>query len=409
MIGSVFMTGRIYADHAATTPVRDEVLEAMLPYFGTVGFNASSLHAEGRAARAALDDARARTARLLGAKPREIVFTGGGSEADNLAILGAVRAARGRGRHAITAATEHHAVLHAFEVLREEGFDVTVLPVDGDGRIDPAVFAAALRPGTTLVSLMLANNELGTLHPVAELARVARARVPGIVVHTDAVQAPGRLPLDVAALGVDLLSLSSHKFYGPKGVGMLYVRSGTPVASLVVGGGQEHGLRAGTENVAGIVGFARALELAVAELPAETERLRGLRDRFEVAAAAAIPGTRVNGGGAERLPNVSSIAFPDVDGTALLVNFDLAGVAVSAGSACAAGSTEPSHVLNAIGAPAWARAGTLRFSFGKLTSREDVERLSAMLPLLAVRLGVADPDLGTSTSGSPRSFSEVPS
>jgi cysteine desulfurase len=403
------MTERIYADHAATTPLRDEVLEAMLPHFGTYGFNASSLHAEGRAARSALDDARARTARLLGAKASEIVFTGGGSEADNLAILGAARAARGRGRHAITAATEHHAVLHAFEVLREDGFDVTVLPVDGDGRIDPSVFAAAFRPDTTLVSLMLANNELGTLHPIAELARIARARVPGIVVHTDAVQAPGRVPLDVGALGVDLLSLSAHKFYGPKGVGMLYVRRGTPLASLVVGGGQEHGLRAGTENVAGIVGFARAFELAVAELPAETQRLRALRDGFE-AAAAAIPGTRVNGAGADRLPNVSSIAFPDADATALLVNFDLAGVAVSAGSACAAGSTEPSHVLNAIGAPAWARTGTLRFSFGKLTSREDVERLKAMLPLLAVRLGVADPDLGsTSTSGAPRSFSEVPS
>jgi cysteine desulfurase len=402
------MVGRIYADHAATTPIRDEVLAAMLPHFGTLGFNASSLHAEGRAARAALDDARALTARLLGAKPREIVFTGGGSEADNLAILGAARGARARGRHAITAATEHHAVLHAFDVLREDGFDVTILPVDGDGRIDPAAFAAALRPDTTLVSLMLANNELGTLHPIAELARLARARAPGILVHTDAVQAPGRVALDVAALGIDLLSLSAHKFYGPKGVGMLYVRSGTPVASLVVGGGQEHGLRAGTENVAGIVGFARALELAVAELPAETARLRGLRDRFE-AAAVAIPGTRVNGGGAERLPNVSSIAFPDADATALLVTLDLAGVAVSAGSACAAGSPEPSHVLDAIGAPAWARAGTLRFSFGKLTSREDVERLEAMLPLLAVRLGVAYPDLGTSTFGSPRNFSEVSS
>ncbi|MBD5605964.1 MAG: cysteine desulfurase, partial [Candidatus Eremiobacteraeota bacterium] len=260
------MAARIYADHAATTPVREEVIAAMLPYLGAHGFNASSMHAEGRAARAALDDARLRVAALLGAKPREIVFTGGGSEADNLAIVGAARANRSRGRHVVTAATEHHAVLHAFDRLREEGFDVTVLPVDGDGRVDPAVFEAALRPDTILVSLMLANNELGTLHPIPALARLATAR--GIAFHTDAVQAAGRVPLDVGALGVDLMTLTAHKFYGPKGVGMLYVRTGTALSPLIVGGGQEAGRRAGTENVSGIVGFARALELAVAELPA---------------------------------------------------------------------------------------------------------------------------------------------
>jgi cysteine desulfurase len=388
-------TKRVYADHAATTPVRDEVLAAMLPHFGQLGFNAGSAYAEGRTARAALDAARERTAALLGASPREIVFTGGGSEADTLAILGAARAARARGRgtHAITVATEHHAVLHAFDVMRDDGFAVTVLPVDDAGRIDPTDFTAALRPDTVLVSLMLVNNELGTIHPVAEFARSARAR--GIVVHTDAVQAPGRVALDVEALGVDLLSLSAHKFYGPKGVGMLYVRSGTPLVPLVVGGGQENGLRAGTENVAGIVGLARALELAVLELPHETRRLRELRDRFETAVTGALPGVRVNAANAERVPHLSSLAFPEADAATLLVRLDLEGAAVSAGSACAAGSTEPSHVLRALDVSDWVRRGTLRFSFGKLTSGEDVERL--------IKLVVA----AAATAGSPRHLSEV--
>jgi cysteine desulfurase len=399
------MTGRIYADHAATTPVRDEVLAAMLPHFGAFGFNPSSLHAEGRAARAALDDARVRVARVLGARPREIVFTGGGSEADCLAIVGGARAARARGRHVVTAATEHHAVLHAVDALRDEGFSVTVLPVDGAGRVDPAAFAAALRPETVLATLMLANNELGTVHPVAELARIARAR--GVLFHTDAVQAPGRLPLDVEALGVDLLTLSGHKFYGPKGVGMLYVRSGMPLVPLVVGGGQEAGLRAGTENVAGIVGFATALELAEAERPAEAARLAALRDRFEAAVLASIPDTRVNAAEALRLPNVSSIAFRGVDATEAVVRLDLDGVALSAGSACAAGAVEPSHVLAAAGGPLADARGTLRFSFGKLTSGEDVERLIRMLPGAVGALRVAAPDLGTSASGPAWSRSEV--
>jgi cysteine desulfurase len=409
------MPTRIYADHASTTPVREDVIAAMTPYFGTFGFNASSLHAEGRAARAALDDARTRVARLLGATAREVIFTGGGSEADCLAIIGTMRArAGGAPHHAITAATEHHAVLHAFAELRDAGHAVTVLPVDAAGRVDLAAYEAAFRPDTALVSLMLANNELGTVHPIATLARIARER--GVLFHTDAVQAPGRLPLDVDALGVDLLSLSGHKFYGPKGLGMLYVRAGTPVAPLVVGGSQELGLRAGTENVAGIVGFARAFELAVAELPAEVARLGALRDRFETALRAAIPDIRVNAGDAPRLPNVSSIAFARVDASELLIRLDLDGVAASAGSACAAGATEPSHVLAAIHAPEWAARGTLRFSFGKLTSEEDVERLVTMLPWTISALRVAEADLGTITSvslrsrsngGSDRSRSEV--
>jgi cysteine desulfurase len=400
------MPARIYADHAATTPVRDDVLAAMLPYFGAVGFNASSPYAEGRAARAALDDARASVARLLGASPREIVFTGSGSEADSLAILGTARAVRDGRRHAMTIATEHHAVLHAFDVLRDEGWDVTIMPVDESGRIEPDAFARAVRPETALVSVMLANNELGTVHPVAELARLARARAPQVVFHVDAVQTPGRLPLDVAALGVDLLSLSGHKFYGPKGVGMLYVRGGTVLAPVIVGGGQEHGLRAGTENVAGIVGFAHAFAAAVAELPAEAPRVRALRDGFEAAVIAAVPGARVNAEAAERLPNIASLAFPRDDAATLLVQLDLAGVAVSIGSACAAGATTPSHVLEAIGAPPWVRAGTIRFSFGKLTSGDDVERLVTIVSGLARARGVAGDEVGIATSGSASSHSE---
>ena len=369
---------RIYVDHAATTPARAEVVEAMLPHLSELGFNPSSVYAEGRRAKAALDEARAGVARALGARPREIVFTGGGSEANTLAIAGASRALRDRRRHVVTSTIEHHAVLHAVEMLRDDGFDVTLVPVDDNGRVDLGEFASALRDDTALVSLMLANNEIGTLQPIAEIAELAHAR--GAVVHTDAVQALGRVPLDVRTLGVDLLTLASHKFYGPKGVGMLYVRSGTPLAAVVVGGGQEAGLRAGTENVAGIVGFAKALELAVTELEPEAARLRELRDRFEAGVLATIPGARVNAADAARLPNVSSLAFSGVDAQALLVRLDLAGVAVSLGSACAAGSSEPSHVLAALGEPEWIRRATVRFSFGRLTGRQEVNDLLAMLP-----------------------------
>jgi cysteine desulfurase len=368
--------GRIYADHAATTPVRPEVVAAMLPHLAG-GFNPSSLHGEGRRARAVLDAARASVARSLGAAPREIVFTGGGSEADNLAIFGVARA-HGRPAHAITSAVEHHAVLHACDVLRGEGWEITILGVDAAGRVDPAELEAAFRPQTVLVSLMLANNELGTLNPIPALARVARRHEA--IFHTDAIAAPGRLPLDAGALGIDLLSLSAHKFYGPKGVGVLYVRGGTPLTAQIVGGGQEAGLRAGTENVAGIAGLACALELSAAELPGEVERLRSLRDRFEAGVCAALAGVRINGGEAERLPNMSSLAFAGAAALETVIRLDLEGVAVSAGSACAAGSTQPSHVLAALDVPSWARTGTVRFSFGKLTEEQDVEALIRMLP-----------------------------
>ena len=371
---------RIYLDHAATTPVRPEVLEAMLPYFGERGYNASSLHAEGRAARAALDDARDTVARLLGAKRKEIVFTGSGSEADNLALIGVAQRRKDRGRHIVSTTIEHHAVLHALDALRADGFEVTLLPVTAAGEVSPAAFAAALRPDTILASVMYANNEIGTVAPVAELAGIARER--GVLFHTDAVQAPGYLPIEVGPLGVDLLSISAHKFYGPKGVGALYVRDGVGLEPLVRGGNQEFGRRAGTENVAGIVGMARALELALTGWEAQAADIAARRDRLEAALAAAIPGLVVNGAGATRLPNNLSIAVPGVDSEQLLVRLDLEGVAVSAGSACASGAMEISHVVEAIGLGPTLSASVLRLSLGRATDDRAATRVAELLPRL---------------------------
>jgi cysteine desulfurase len=374
---AIVIPHRIYLDHAATTPCRREAVDAMTPLFSDVGYNASSLHAEGRRARAALDDARERVARLLGAMPREVVFTGGGSEADTLAILGVAHARQEEGRHVVTAATEHHAVLRSVDALRDEGWSVTVLPVDGEGRVSLEDFTSALRPDTVLASIMLANNEIGTIAPVAEMGATARRR--GVVFHTDAVQAPGQIPLRVDALGADLVSLSAHKFYGPKGVGLLYVREGTPVVPLVLGGGQEAGLRSGTENVAGIVGLATALELTVREMPETVSRIAGLRDAFEAEILTRIPGAVVHGAGATRLPNNSNLGFVGVDAEALLARLDLEGIAVSAGSACAAGSTEPSHVIQSLGrydGP----VGVIRFSLGRCTTQDEIEQVLAVLP-----------------------------
>jgi cysteine desulfurase len=371
--------GRIYLDHAATTAVRPEVVEAMVPLLAG-GYNPSSLHAEGRAARAALDDARLAVARVLGAAAREIVFTGSGSEADVLAIVGAARARRASGRHVVTSAIEHHAVLHAVDVLEADGWHVTRLAVDGRGLVDPAAFAAALTAETTVASIMLANNEIGVVQPIAQLARIAHER--GVIFHTDAIQAPGWLPLHVGALGVDLLSLSGHKFSGPKGVGALYVRSGTPVEPLIVGGGQEHGLRAGTEDLAGIAGFAAALALAEAERGEVSSRVRALRERLEAAIVAAVPDVLVNGAGAERLPGNLSIAVADAPSDALLIRLDLAGIAASAGSACAAGSLEPSHVAAALGLGERYRNGVIRFSLGRATTEAEIESVIARFPAL---------------------------
>jgi cysteine desulfurase len=379
---------RIYLDNAATTPARPEAIAAMLPLLGAGGYNPSSIHAEGRAARAALDGARAGVARILGAKPREIVFTGSGSESINLAVLGTARAAVARGRHVITSVVEHPAVLRAVDRLVDEGWTVTRLALDSRGRIDPAAFAAALRPDTVLASLMLANNETGSIAPIAQLAALARRA--GVLFHTDAVQVPAYLSLDVGALGVDLLSISGHKFSGPKGVGVLYVRTGTPLAAQIVGGSQENSLRAGTENVAGIAGLAAALELAEAERGATVPRLAALRDRLEAEIIGRVPAARVNAAEGPRLANISSIAFANVPAAALLIGLDLAGIAASAGSACAAGSLEPSHVVAALDLPAAYRTGVIRWSLGRQTAADEVDRVVSIVPRLVAQVRGAD-------------------
>lgn len=373
---------RIYLDNAATTTMRPEAVAMMQALAGS--HNPSSLHAEGRAARAHLDEAREKVARVLGASSREIVFTSGGSEADVLAIVGGARALAERGRHVVTSAIEHHAVLHAVDLLEHDGWRITRFPVDRRGLVDPDEFAAALTPDTTLASIHLANNEIGVIEPVAGLSRIARAR--GVLFHTDAVQAAGWLPLDVEALGVDLLSLSGHKFQGPKGVGALYVRRGTPLEPLIVGGGQEHGLRAGTENVAGVAAFAEALRLAEAERPRAAAAVGALRDRLAAGIASTIPSVIVNGAGAPRLPGMLSVAFSGAASDALLIRLDLEGIAASAGSACAAGSLEPSHVAAALQLPEEYRLGVIRFSLGRTTTEAEIEEVVQRLPAIVAEV-----------------------
>ena len=380
------MMPRIYLDWAATTTTRPEVIEVMVPLLAG-GYNPSSTHADGRAARAALDDARAAVAGVLRAHPREIVFTGGGSEADVLAVVGAARARAAAGRHVITTVAEHHAVLHAFDVLEADGWSVTRLPVTRAGAVEPATVAAAIRPDTTLISIMLGNNEIGTIAPIATIAEIARAR--GVLLHTDAVQAAGYLDLDVSLLGVDLLSLSAHKFGGPKGVGVLFVRRGTPVMAQIVGGGQEHGLRSGTENLAGIAGLARALELAEIERAIVAAHVTALRDRFEADVRDAVPTVQILGDGGPRLPHIASIALADVPSDAMLIALDLEGVSASAGSACAAGSYEPSHVVAALGIPEPYVNGVLRFSLGRGTTEAEIERTAAILASVVDRMHAA--------------------
>jgi cysteine desulfurase len=364
------MARRVYLDHSATTPLRPEVRSAMAPYEDEAFANPSSLHRDGQRAKRALDGARAAMADALGAAPAEILFTGGGTEGDNQALVGAVRAARGRGRHLITTAIEHHAVLNTCRWLETQGYAVTYLPVDAGGVVDLDALARSLREDTVLVSVMLANNEVGTVEPLAEVARLAHAR--GALVHTDAVQAVGKLPVRVDELGVDLLTLTAHKFGGPKGVGALYVRRGTPLEPLLYGGHQEGGLRAGTQNVPGIVGLAEALRLAVAELPQETARLAALRDRLEEGVLA-VGDARVNGDRRVRLPNILNVGIAGVEGEALLLALDMQGVAVSTGSACSAGQEGASHVLEAMGVPPEYIRGSLRFSLGHTTTAEEIE------------------------------------
>lgn len=376
---------RIYLDHNATTPVAPEALKAMLPFLEANYGNPSSIHFLGREARAALDDARERLARLLGAKPGEIVFTGSGTEADNHAIFGAVRAAGGKARHVITSAVEHHAVLHSCEQLRErEGVEVTVLPVDSDGIVSPEAVRAALRADTVLVSVMWANNETGALQPVREIGAICRER--GVLFHTDAVQALGKVPVEVGDVPVDLLSVSGHKVHGPKGVGALWIRPQTKVESLLHGGSHENDRRAGTENVAGIVGFVRAAEITTARTASEDVRLRSLTERLWRGLSARIERIRRNGPADRRVANTLNVSFAGCKSDALLMSLDLEGVCVSSGSACAVGSLKPSPVLLAMGLGADLANSAVRFSLGAATTEADVDAVLEVLPGIVARL-----------------------
>ncbi len=375
----------VYMDYAASTPVRPEVAEAMNQAMLETWGNPSSPHRFGREARKLVDDARRKVADLVGAAPREVVFTSGGTEADNLAIAGTLLARRDRGRHLVTSAVEHHAVLGTCEYLARAGLaEVTILPVDAYGRVDPDTLAAAVRPDTVLVSVMLANNEVGTIQPIAELARVCRERE--VPFHTDAVQAVGTIPVNVRELGVDLLSLAAHKFYGPQGAGALVVRRGHRLEPLLHGGSHERQRRAGTEGVPAIVGLGKAAELAAVELEAYGAHARAMRDRLLDGVFGRIADVRLNGHPTSRLPNHAHLSFRGVDGEALLLKLDLLGIACSAGSACAAGAPEPSHVLRALGVePEWA-GGSVRLTVGRPTTAEDVDYVVDCLADTVARL-----------------------
>ena len=357
----------VYLDHAATTPVDPRVLQAMMPFFSEHPGNASSLHAFGQEARRAVDQARAEVAAAVGARPAEVVFTSGATESDNLAVLGVAFASRGR--HILTSAIEHHAVLEACHVLEAQGYAVTRVPVDARGVVDPDDVRRALRPDTVLVSVMAANNEIGTLQPVAEIGRLTRERQ--IPFHSDATQLVGAMPVDVDELGVDLLSLSAHKRYGPKGVGALYIRPGVPLMPLQRGGSHERGRRGGTENVPGIVGLGAALRIAVREMAEEHRRVTALRDRL-MRGALALPGAQLNGDPGRRLANNVNLSFDGTDSQSLVMGLDLHGVAASAGSACSSGSMEPSHVLVALGLAPQRAASAVRLTLGRTTSDADI-------------------------------------
>ena len=381
---------RIYMDNAATTRVTEPVFEAMRPYFCETFGNPSSVHAFGREARKAVEQARRQVAAALGAQAGEIYFTGSGTEADNWALRGAAYAQKARGRHIITTQIEHHAVLHAAEQLEKEGFEVTYLPVDEDGTVRLEALEQALRPDTTLVSIMAANNEIGTIQPIHEAAKLARAH--GALFHTDAVQAIGCVPIDVKADGIDLLSLSGHKFHAPKGVGALYIRTGVKLQRLIYGGAQEKTQRGGTENVASIVGMGKAIELAMESMESRNAYVSNLRDRLIEGILQRIPETRLNGHRTQRLSGNANVSIRYIEGEALLLSLDMQGIAGSSGSACTSGSLDPSHVLLAIGLPHEIAHGSLRLSLSEENTAEEVdytinalveivERLRAMSPL----------------------------
>jgi cysteine desulfurase len=371
------MNKRIYMDYAATTPVRPEVIAAMLPYYTDFWGNPSSIYACGQARRG-LEEARGKIAALLGAREEEIIFTSGGTEADNTAIEGVAFANQDRGNHIITTSVEHHAVLMSCRFMEERGFTVTYLPVDQYGLVDPDAVKKAITPKTILISIMHANNEIGTLQPITEISRVAKEA--GIYLHTDAVQTVGHIPARVNDLGVDLLALSAHKFYGPKGIGVLYIRKGTRLTPFVHGGEQERGRRASTENVAGAVGLGRAAELAGLELEGEMKRLTSLRDRLIKGVLNGVARSYLNGHPDLRLPNNTNFSFDYIEGEAILLNLDNEGICVATGSACTSSSAEPSHVLRACGLPPLMAHSSIRMSLGKWTEEADIDTVLKTLP-----------------------------
>jgi cysteine desulfurase len=380
---------RIYLDSNATTPMRPEVAAAMLPIYSEDYGNPSSIHWFGQQAKSLLDDARQQVARLIHAEPSEIVFVSGGTEADNLAIRGIAESQKAKGRHLITSKIEHHAVLHTCKDLEKQGWEVTWLSVSRDGVVDPEDVRRAIRPETVLITIMHANNEIGSIQPIEEIGEIAEAA--DVYFHSDGVQSTGKIPVDVKKLKVDLYSISAHKIHGPKGVGALFVRKGTTLKPLMTGGGHERSRRSGTENVAGIVGFGIAAKMAREGLESEASRMRELRDRLENGLLEKIPSIHVNAKGTARLPNTSNIMVDFAEGEGLVISLDLKGVAVSTGSACSSGSLEPSHVLTAIGKTPDEAHGSLRFSLNAMNTVEDVDYVLEVLPGIVDRLRELSP------------------
>ena len=380
---------QIYLDYAATTPTHPEVMRAMTPYFNQAFGNPSAIYSYGQEAKNGIELARSKVAGLVGARDKEIVFTGGGTEADNFALKGVAFANKNKGNHLIITVIEHHAVLESCKFLETMGFNVTYLPVDKYGLVDPDSVKRAITDKTILISVMHANNEVGTIQPIKEISKIAGEA--GVYLHADAVQSAGHIPADVNQLGVDLLSMSAHKLYGPKGVGALYIRKGTKLVSFMHGGGQENGRRAGTENVPGIVGFGKAAELAGQEINEEAARLTGLRDKLSASILKQIDHTHLNGHPVKRLPNNVNISVEFVEGESMCLNLDAAGICASTGSACSSGNAEPSHVLLAIGVPPIRAHGSLRFTLGKWTTDEEIDRLLEVLPRIVSKLRAMSP------------------
>lgn len=380
---------RVYLDHSATTPVRPEVLEEMLPYLKEEFGNPSTLYSWGRQAKRAIEEARARVAALIGAQPEEIVFTSGGTEADNMALIGVAYANQKKGKHIITSSIEHHAVLDTAQYLQRQGFKVTFLPVTPEGLVRVEDVEEAITDETILISIMHVNNEVGTIQPIQEIGKIARER--GIIFHTDAVQSVGKIPVNVDELNVDLLSASAHKIYGPKGVGCLYIRKGTRIQPLLHGGGQERKRRAGTENVPGIVGFGKAAELAGQELESEGKRLKALRDKLIDGVLGRIDHVQLNGDRERRSPINANFSFKYVEGESILLSLDMKGIAASSGSACTSGSLDPSHVLLAMGIPHEVAHGSVRMTLGRDNTEEDIDYVLEVLPEIIERLRAMSP------------------